>query len=108
MPGRDGTGPMGQGPNGFRGRSGGRCVGPNQFFGQRGRNSTWQGGGRGINRPQRVFRNWNEPIVSDIPDTQTNQEIDQLHNEIQALKQAISDLTAVVNNNQLPATEPEE
>ncbi|MFZ5950160.1 MAG: DUF5320 domain-containing protein [Candidatus Rifleibacteriota bacterium] len=105
MPGRDSRGPMGQGPEGFRGRNAGRCVGPDKLLGHLGRNSTWRVSGRGFNRRQRFFRNCDEPLAADMPDTETNNESAQLNNEIQAIKQAISDLTAIVRQNLPQAAE---
>ena len=100
MPARDGSGPVGTGPIGRRGRANGGCVGPDNSFndygpGYGGGYGMRFGRGGGFRARRRVFANYyNAPEqyqAEPVPDT-TNREQEQ-----QALKQEIHELKNEIN-----------
>lgn len=102
MPGRDGTGPIGTGPIGFRGRSAGRCVGPdfigrNFAFGRglayRGRMGWHRGYGRyWMNLPQ-----YNTPTVQP---SVMNIDMNGLEHELSNIKKEIIELNQKLEEKQ--------
>lgn len=103
MPGRNGTGPDGNGPTGFRGRVNGGCVGP-YFPGQAG----GFGRGRGNRRMARNRRmpgdgmgygaRWqNLPDYDTVAPVQANDNIIQ---ELNSLKNAINNLNLALDEKQ--------
>ncbi len=99
MPGRDGSGPVGNGPEGLRGRSAGGCVGPidEQSFGGRGLNA-----GRGRGGFRRSFAQGRgfgrKTAMSDTIQPDTAQD------EIRILKETVEELRMQLVENQKEIT----
>ncbi|MGM0600103.1 MAG: DUF5320 domain-containing protein [Candidatus Rifleibacteriota bacterium] len=99
MPGRDGSGPVGNGPIGRRGRANGGCVGPDNDFtgygpGYGAGYGMRFGRGGGFRARRRVFaNNYNAPVQYEgEPAPAAPQEYEQ-----QSLKEEIQDLKSQLN-----------
>ncbi len=108
MPGRNGTGPDGIGATGLRGRSaGGRCIGPeDQGFNRNYGRSCGNGRRMGMARGYR--RGYLAPQQMPLPTGENSQsELDNLYNEIENLKLAITELSSQISKSNAVATAPQ-
>ncbi len=86
MPGRDGTGPFGQGP--FTGGGRGRCAGPGRGLG---RGGSGRGTGPWPGR-QLLFSEWDEFYPETKPESSMSQELEMLKKGMEALSNKIDAL----------------
>lgn len=109
MPGRNGTGPEGRGATGFRGRSAGRCVGPDPIepnftygrgFGYRARMGRNGGGGYGrrwMNWPQDMAPEANvQPAPIEVGNNDIEQELSEIKNAIIGLNQQLEEKQKII------------
>jgi hypothetical protein len=106
MPGRNGTGPDGTGPTGFRGRSAGRCVGPDSIdrnfangrgFAYRARMGRNGGYGRRWQNMPQYNTPTAQPSPTDIGSNDIEQELSEIKNAIIGLNQKLEEKQKIID-----------